>query len=135
MALVIVTPAFAATPSLTVQTDAPSYTGNQAITITGVVTPAPGPNTAVVVVVKGPNGAVVDVGSEPANATTGAYRHVTFPGGTGNWTTGAYKVNATWGGSGGAASQITTFNYVVPVAATTTFVQCTSPIAIGAKST
>jgi large repetitive protein len=136
LALVLfVVPAFAASYTITVQTDASTYSGTQAITITGVVSPAPGPNTGVVVVVKSPNGAVVDIGDEAADAVTGAYKHVTVPGGNGNWTAGTYSVNATWGGPGGSASQVATFSYVVPLTTTTTTVACTSPIAIAATST
>jgi large repetitive protein len=135
LAFFFVTPALAVTYTITVQTDAPSYSGIQPITITGVVSPAPGPSTAVFVVIKGPSGAVVDLGSEAADAVTGAWRHVTVPGGTGNWTAGTYRINATWGGPGGSASQIATFSYVVPLATTTTAVACASPIAIAAAST
>ena len=130
-----VAPVLAVTYTITVQTDQSSYTGTQAITISGIVSPAPGPNTGVVVVVKGPSGAVVDINSVAADPNSGAYTSVTHPGGTGNWTRGTYNVNATWGGPGGSASKTTTFAYVVPLAATTTSLSCSSPIAIGATST
>ena len=55
-------PAFAATTyTVSVQTDAASYSGTQNIMISGVVSPAPGANTAVVVTIKNPSNAVVDI--------------------------------------------------------------------------
>ncbi len=129
-----VVPAVAVTYTITVQTDAASYSGTQPITVSGVVSPAPGPSTGVVIVVKGPSGAVVDINSVPADPNTGAYSSVTRPGGTGNWTTGTYNVNATWGGPGGSATMTTTFAYVKPLVNTTTSLSCASPIAVGATS-
>jgi hypothetical protein len=128
--------AFALTYTVTVQTDMSSYTGPRAtVTVSGIVSPAPGPNTNVIVTTKGPSGAIVDINSVPANATTGAYTYAFVTGGTGNWTTGAYTVNATWGGPGGMASSITTFNYVAPLSKTSTTLTCGSPIIFGSTST
>lgn len=64
-------PALAASYSLTVQTNSPSYTGSQKIIINGTVSPSPGPNTAVVLTTTSPGGAVVDFQEDPVNPSTG----------------------------------------------------------------
>jgi hypothetical protein len=104
-------PARAATFALTVQTDRSSYSGNQPIEITGMVSPPPGANTAVFVKVENPNGAVVDISDDPVNGTSGSYSHITYTGGTSNWIVGAYTVSVTWSGNGTEASSATTFSY------------------------
>ncbi|MDA4116743.1 MAG: hypothetical protein OK455_00165 [Thaumarchaeota archaeon] len=114
------TPALAATYTITVQTDMPSYTGSQPIIISGTVTPATGTaNTAVILIIKNPIGTEVDIREANVTASTGAYTSLGVAGGSSSWTSGTYSVNATWGGPGGAASQITTFTYS-PTATTST---------------
>jgi hypothetical protein len=115
------TPALAATYSITVQTDMPSYTGSQPIIISGTVTPATGTaNTAVILIIKNPIGTEVDIREANVTATTGAYTSPGVAGGSSSWTSGTYSVNATWGGPGGAASQITTFAYSPTATSSTT---------------
>lgn len=111
-------PVLAQTYSITVETDQPSYTGAQTITITGTVTPAPGPNTAVILSTKNSNGTVVDYQNDPVNSATGAYTGVIVAGGTVNWIAGTYIVNATWGGDGASAIGTTTFLYAPTVTTT-----------------
>lgn len=122
-------PALAASYSLTVQTNSPSYTGSQKIIINGTVSPSPGPNTAVVLTTTSPGGAVVDFQEDPVNPSTGAYNGSIVAGGTATWIAGRYLVNATWGSSSGSTSQTTVFQYS-PIATstpttTTTSVSCT----------
>jgi hypothetical protein len=130
-------PALAATYTVTVQTDSASYTGSVPIEISGTVSPAPGPNTAVVITVTNPNGTAVDYSDNAVNPTTGAYNHNVTAGGTSNWVAGTYKVNATWAGDGTTAIMTTTFKYTLAstLSVTTTAASC-SPIsfAVGATS-
>lgn len=103
--------AFAAGETVTVSTDAKSYSGNATIQVSGTVTPAPSASgTAVVVTTKGPMGAV-DTGTAPVAATSGTYSYVLVAGAP-SWVAGTYTVNATYGGPGGTGSQTTTFAYV-----------------------
>jgi hypothetical protein len=120
-------PAFAATTyTVSVQTDAASYSAAQTITTSGTVSPAPGPNTAVVVTIKNPAGTVVDIGDDPVNPSTGAYTQVTVAGGSSAWIAGTYSVNATWGGNSSTATMTTTFTYSPTVTSTTTSSTTTS---------
>jgi hypothetical protein len=105
------TMAFAAGEAVTASTNAPSYSGQATIQVTGTVTPAPtSTNTAVVVTTKGPNG-VVDTGTANVATGTGVYTYTFVSGGSANWTPGTYVVNATYGGPGGSGSTTTTFGY------------------------
>src|SRR5882672_5115856 len=120
-------PAFAATTyTVSVQTDAASYSAAQTITTSGTVSPAPGPNTAVVVTIKNPAGTVVDVGDDPVNPSTGAYSQVTVAGGSAAWIAGTYSVNATWGGNSSTATMTTTFTYSPTATSTTTSTSSTT---------
>jgi hypothetical protein len=102
--------AFAAGETVTVTTDASSYTGTTPIHVSGTVTPAPTvSNTNVVITTKGPNG-VVDTNSINVAQTTGTFAYTIAPG-SAIWITGQYTVNATYGGPGGTGSQTTTFQY------------------------
>jgi hypothetical protein len=102
--------AFAAV-SVTVQTNASTYSGQSAIQITGTVTPAPSAsNTAVVITTTGPAGAV-DTGEAAVATGTGAYSYPLVSGGSPMWVSGTYTVNATYGGPGGASSEVSTFSY------------------------
>jgi hypothetical protein len=103
--------AFAAGETVTASTNAPAYSGQSNITVSGTVTPAPaGANTAVVVTTKGPAG-VVDTGTSPVATGTGAYSYTFVSGGGALWVQGTYTVNATYGGPGGSGSTTTTFTY------------------------
>ncbi|HEV2174034.1 MAG TPA: hypothetical protein VGS04_08125 [Nitrososphaerales archaeon] len=102
--------AFAAGETVTVSTDAKTYSGNATIQVSGTVTPAPSAaGTAVVVTTTGPMGAV-DTGTAPVAATTGTYSYVLVAGSP-QWIGGTYTVNATYGGPGGTGSMTTTFAY------------------------
>jgi len=102
--------AFAAGETVTVATNAQSYTGQATIQISGTVTPAPSSaGTSVVVTTTGPMGAV-DTGEAPVAATAGTYSYVLVAG-SALWSSGSYKVNATYGGPGGTGSATTTFAY------------------------
>jgi len=103
--------AFAAGETVTVATNATSYSGASTIQVTGTVTPAPtSTNTAVVVTTKGPAG-VVDTGTVPVATGTGAYAYTFVAGGSPMWTSGTYVVNATYGGPGGTGSATASFAY------------------------
>ena len=100
------TPVLAAqTYTVTVQTNQPTYSGTTPILITGVVSPAPGPNTAAVITIDNPQGTQVDLSEATVSATTGAFNYTSVPGGMAGWNTGTYTVNATWGGQGGATAE------------------------------
>jgi hypothetical protein len=127
-------PALAQTYTISVQTSSPSYSGSQHIIISGVVSPAPAAaNTAVIVFVVNPSNATVDLEYGSVTPVTGSYSVVTVAGGTANWIAGRYLVNATWGSSGGSATQTTTFQYS-PAATTTTAVSC-APTSFGIGAT
>ena len=120
----LATPVLAAGYSVTVQTDRTSYVGMAQIAISGTVSPAPGPNTAVIVVVSNPNRATVDIQDDPVDPATGTFSQLTVSGGGQLWIAGTYLVNATWGGSGGTAIGTTKFEYSPGTATTTTSVSC-----------
>ncbi|MDA4131920.1 MAG: hypothetical protein OK454_02165, partial [Thaumarchaeota archaeon] len=117
-------PALAASYSLTIQTNSPSYTGSQKIMINGTVSPSPGPDTAVVLTTTNPGGTVVDYQEDAVNLSTGAYNGSIVAGGTANWISGQYTVKATWGSNSGSAAQNTTFQYSPSATTTTTAVSC-----------
>jgi hypothetical protein len=119
-------PAHAATTyTMTLQTDAASYSGAQPITITGVISPAPGPNTGIIVTVKNSVGSVADVNEVFPGPTNGSFTDISVPGGNAAWTSGTFAVNATWGGNGATASKVVTFVYS-PTATTTTTTSTTT---------
>jgi len=130
-------PALAASYSLTVQTNSPSYTGSQQIMISGTVSPSPGPATAVVLTTTNPSGTVVDYQEDAVNPSTGAYNGSIVAGGTVNWISGEYTLKAVWGSSSGSATQTSAFQYsaTATTATTTTSVSCTpASFATGATS-
>ena len=86
--------------SLTVETNTPIYTGAVTITVSGQVSPAPGPNTAVAVRVFNPTKVLVKAAEVSVNETTGHYSTTFVAGGSSSWVTGKYIVNATWGAYG-----------------------------------
>lgn len=111
--------AVSATYSITAATDMPSYTSGQTIKVTGTVSPAPGPNTAVFVKVINPSGKVVVPGYAPVDGTTGAYEFDSVAGGSADWTSGTYTVNATWGAYPPTIFHTTTFAYSAGTTSTT----------------
>jgi hypothetical protein len=119
--------AFAAGETVTVTTNAQTYSGQAIIQISGTVTPAPSSaGSAVVITTSGPMGAV-DTNEAQVAATTGTYSYVLVAGSP-LWSSGTYKVNATYGGPGGTGTATATFAYagasggggVVTVTVTTT---------------
>jgi hypothetical protein len=117
--LLLVQPVAAVTTfSISVGTDASSYVGAHQVKVTGSVTPAPGPNTAVFVRVISPNKTIVVLGSAAVNATSGAFEFDFVAGGTTAWVTGIYTVNATWGAYPPTVSRFASFAWA-PATATT----------------
>jgi len=111
--------AFAAGETVTVSTNAGTYSGNATIQVTGTISPAPtAAGTDVVVTTTGPMGAV-DTGEAPVAATSGAYSYVLVAGSP-QWVGGTYTVNATYGGPGGTGSATTTFQYSGGISSVTT---------------
>jgi hypothetical protein len=117
--------AFAAGETVTVATNAQTYTGQATIEVSGTVTPPPtSAGTSVVITTTGPMGAV-DINPAPVAATTGTYSYVLVAGSS-DWVPGTYTVNATYGGPGGTGSGTTTFAYQGVVIGTTTTVTTTT---------
>jgi hypothetical protein len=116
----------AATYSMTLQTDMPSYSGAQPIIITGVISPAPGPNTGVIITIKNAAGTVADINEVIPNSSDGTFSDKSVPGGSAAWTAGTFTVNATWGGGSATASKTTTFVYSPTPGSTTTTSSTTS---------
>jgi hypothetical protein len=116
----VLAPAQAATTyTMTLRTDSPSYSGGQPITITGVLSPAPGPNTAVIITIRNHAGSIADV-NEVLVLANGSFGWTSYPGGSAAWSSGAFSVNATWGGDGATASRVVTFAYAAVPTSTTT---------------
>jgi hypothetical protein len=111
-------PALAQTYAVTLQTNAPSYSGVGPIQITGQVSPAPGPNTAVVITIHNSAGGVAEITEVVPNPTAGSFSYTSYPGGNAAWTTGTFTVNATWGGDGETATQVSTFAYTASASST-----------------
>lgn len=128
-ALFILSPVIAATPTytLSVATNAHSYTINQTITITGVVSPAPGSGTEVSLFVYNPQNVLVYPTVASVDGTSGDYTATvpsTSVGVGNNWITGTYTVKATWAltGTSTPVTQSATFTFTgkaTPVAGTT----------------
>src|ERR1700722_6236637 len=110
----------ALTYSVSVQTDAGTYSGTQPIVISGAVSPAPGNSTAVFIKVYNPDSVLVIVASASVHVRTGAFREMEVTGGTSQWVAGQYLVNATWGATGPVISGTTTFQYSVGNVTSTT---------------
>jgi len=132
-------PASAATTyTITLQTSAPSYSGEQPILITGVVSPALAlANTAIIVTIKDSAGSVADINEILPGPTNGSFSYTSIPGGNTAWTSGTFFVNATWAGNGATASMVTTFTYspTATTTATTTITTVTTIPATSATST
>jgi hypothetical protein len=128
--------AFAAGETVTVSTNAQTYTGQATIQVSGTVTPPPtSAGTSVVITTTGPMGAV-DTNEAPVAATTGTYSYVLVAGSS-LWAPGTYTVNATYGGPGGTGFGITTFAYQGAMAgvSTTTVTSTTTTTIIVTSAT
>ena len=112
-ALLVCLPAAAATPSykVTVQTNSSSYVGGATVSVSGQVSPAPGPNTAVYIKVVSPSDALVTAMEASVNGTTGSYSASFVAGGSASWVDGSYVVNATWGAYGSPTFAVTDFGW------------------------
>lgn len=121
----VASPAYAQTYTMSLQTNAQSYSGSTPIIITGAITPAPGPDTGVVITIKNPSNAIADVNEVPVD-TNGTYSWTSVPGGNSNWVTGTFSVNATWGSSTTTLFQVVTFSYSAATTTTTTTTTTTS---------
>jgi hypothetical protein len=119
-------PALAQTYAVTLQTNSPSYSGVGPIEITGQVSPAPGPNTAVVITIDNPAQSVAEITEVVPNPTTGSFSYTAYPGGNAAWTTGTFTVNATWGGDGETATHVAAFAYTASASSTTSSSSSTS---------
>ena len=119
--------ASAASYAITVHTDSSTYVGPVTITVSGQVTPAPGPNTAVFVRVFNPNSVVVTAGEVNVNGTTGLYSESFAAGGSSSWVNGNYVVNATWGAYGPVVFALANFAWSTsPITTTTSTTSSTS---------
>lgn len=119
--------ASAVTYSISVQTNSSTYLGAPTITVSGQVSPAPGPNTAVFVRVFNPNGVVATAGQVNVNGTTGLYSETFAAGGSTNWVNGNYVVNATWGAYGPVIFALANFAWSSsPITTTTSTTSSTS---------
>ena len=127
-------PAYAATYSMTLQTDAQSYSGVQPIVITGTISPVPGTNTAVIITLKNSAGGVADIAEVVPSLTDGSFGYTSYPGGNQAWTSGTFTVNATWGGSGATVSRVVTFTYLAAVSSTTSSSTSSSSSTTSSKS-
>jgi len=110
-------PVFAQTYTLTLKTNASSYSGTSPIYISGTVTPAPGANTGVIITIRNSAGAIADV-NEVNVLTNGSYSWTSYPGASSYWTSGIFSVNATWGSSEATLSQVVTFTYTAATSTT-----------------
>ncbi len=126
--------ALAQSYTMAVHTDSSSYVGAQTIHISGTVSPAPGPNTAVNVRVLAPNGEALIRGAPSVDGTTGDYSIDAVAGGTPHWIAGTYTVNATWGAYGGVISAKTTFSWSPSATTTTTSAGTTTSTATSTSS-
>jgi hypothetical protein len=97
--------------SMTVHTGTPSYSGAATIQVSGQVTPAPGPNTAVLIRVYNPDNSLVTADQATVNGTTGLFSDSFVAGGASLWIDGTYLINATWGAYGPAIFSTATFSW------------------------
>lgn len=127
----------AAGSTITVQTDASSYSGAQKLTASGAVSPAPGPGTAVFLKISNPAGTNVAVGQASVDGSTGSYQGTFVLGGTSAWTSGTYTLSATWGNSASTApvNASVSFTYSPSVTTTTTTTSQTTTTATTSPST
>jgi trimeric autotransporter adhesin len=102
--------AHAAASTMTLQTNAPTYSGQATIIITGTISPAPTIASSVVITTRGPVGAV-DIGTAAVATGTGAFTYSLVSGGSATWVTGAFTVNGTWGAQGNTATMTASFLY------------------------
>ncbi|MDG6913886.1 MAG: hypothetical protein JRN12_00210 [Nitrososphaerota archaeon] len=86
-----------------------SYSGSQAYTISGTISPAPTQPDQVGLTVKNPSGQTVDIAS--VTVSSGSFTYSTAVGGTSAWISGTYTITAldSYGATG-----TTTFTYTAP---------------------
>jgi len=131
LAVVLLASAASAASSYTVSVtaDAPSYVGSATIHLSGQVSPAPGPGTAVLIRISNPNKVVVTADEAQVNGTTGNYSDSIVAGGSANWVGGDYLVNVTWGAYPPVVFVTTLFSWsstAVTTTTSTTSIQSTS---------
>jgi len=103
--------ALGATSTMTLQTNASSYSSGQSVTVSGTITPAPTIASAVVVTTFGPNG-VADTGTAAVQTGTGTFSYTFVAGGSMYWATGGtFTITGMWGAQGNTATATTTFTY------------------------
>jgi len=118
--LASVSGASATSYTISVGTNSPSYSGSEAILVTGFVSPAPGGGTSVVIDVSNPSGTLVHTDSVTVDGNTGSFSDGFVAGGA-NWINGAYTVEATWAPSisGTPIFATTTFTYATTASTST----------------
>ena len=105
--------------SISVHTDAPSYAAITTIHVSGQISPAPGPSTAVFVRIYNPSRVLATLDQAQVNGTTGLYSDSFVTGGSSAWVDGTYTVNATWGAYGPLIFATTSFTWASQVTVTT----------------
>jgi len=127
--------ALGATSTMTLATNAASYSGQADITVSGTISPAPTIASNVIITTTGTSGAV-DINSVPVGTGTGTFTYTIVAGGNANWVSGTYTVNATWGAQGNTATKTTTFTYtgVSPPGTTTVTTTVTSTVTSGVST-
>jgi hypothetical protein len=109
--LLVLSPVAFAANTITVNTDKPSYTDADMITISGTASPAPGPGFNAFVQVTNPSGSIVFAQSVPVGATTGQFSTSFAAGGSAAWVSGTYTVTVTLQGY---TPGTTRFQYTAP---------------------
>jgi len=120
---------------LTVQTGSSAYSSSANITVTGQVSPAPGPSTSVFVRVFNPSMVLATEAVATVNGTTGIYSCSFVAGGSPAWTNGVYTVNATWGAYGPVIFRTATFSWSSSASTSTTATSTTSSQPTSSSST
>ena len=112
--------AVAAGAVVTVKTDQSSYSGAQALLVSGTVSPTPSGNNAFVVIsVKGPGGAQVLYNEGAVSLTNGSFS-LRFVTGGPNWAAGTYVINATFAPYGSSLTGWATTTFIYSPSETTT---------------
>lgn len=127
---------FALSYKISVQTNSQAYVGAATVQVSGQVSPAPGPNTAVLFRVLNSKGQLITADQAMVNGTTGLYSESFIAGGSSAWTEGNYVVNATWGAYGQTIFATTSFFWSsTPITTTTTTTTTTTSTITSTTST
>ncbi len=118
--------AYALSYTIAIQTNSSAYVGAATVQVSGQVSPAPGPNTAVLLRVLNPNRVLVTADQASVNGTTGLFSATFVAGGTSTWIDGTYVLNATWGAYGPTIFSTSTFSWSSHTTTTTTTSTTTS---------